>query len=350
MGLGAAAECSVNSRKSAAICMQRCEPPWGPCAARWRRRQECAACHRGVHNEPSDRSAGASVIINKRHQLARAQVGGSAVARCAPCHLQQLALPMRASACSPIAVVKPHCAPERRCRRCRRRPAPHPSTASPELHSRMAAPITGKTVVVVGGSRGIGAELVRQFAAKGNRVLAGCRCGAAGCQAAGLHLHGCRCHAAPPRSPSRVHCQCNVATLLRQPSTARSPPAFRCVCRKLAEAREVQGLENVSLTTIDVQSPQSVAAWAEEVAGLAPHVDVRAHAGLFIHAAQCWLRELAACTAARQEHFTHRSPGTMHQLSCSSGRPHPATPAAPLPLGCPLTPAAALPTGGRRCW
>ena len=40
----------------------------------------------------------------------------------------------------------------------------------------MAAPITGKTVVVVGGSRGIGAELVRQFAGKGNRVLAACRC------------------------------------------------------------------------------------------------------------------------------------------------------------------------------
>ena len=35
--------------------------------------------------------------------------------------------------------------------------------------------ITGKTVVVVGGSRGIGAEFVQQFVAKGNRVIAGCR-------------------------------------------------------------------------------------------------------------------------------------------------------------------------------
>lgn len=46
-------------------------------------------------------------------------------------------------------------------------------------------------------------------------------------------------------------------------------------CRKPAEAREVQGIDNVSLTTIDVQSPQSVAEWAEEVARLTPHVDVR---------------------------------------------------------------------------
>lgn len=35
--------------------------------------------------------------------------------------------------------------------------------------------ITQKTVVVVGGSRGIGAEFVRQFAQKGNRVIAACR-------------------------------------------------------------------------------------------------------------------------------------------------------------------------------
>jgi NAD(P)-dependent dehydrogenase (short-subunit alcohol dehydrogenase family) len=35
--------------------------------------------------------------------------------------------------------------------------------------------ITGKIVVVVGGSRGLGAEFVRQFLAKGNRVIAGCR-------------------------------------------------------------------------------------------------------------------------------------------------------------------------------
>lgn len=47
---------------------------------------------------------------------------------------------------------------------------------TPSSSSSMAAPITGKTVVVVGGSRGIGAEFVRQFAAKGNRVLAACRC------------------------------------------------------------------------------------------------------------------------------------------------------------------------------
>lgn len=47
---------------------------------------------------------------------------------------------------------------------------------TPSSSSSMAAPITGKTIVVVGGSRGIGAEFVRQFAAKGNRVLAACRC------------------------------------------------------------------------------------------------------------------------------------------------------------------------------
>jgi NAD(P)-dependent dehydrogenase (short-subunit alcohol dehydrogenase family) len=35
--------------------------------------------------------------------------------------------------------------------------------------------ITGKIVLVVGGSRGLGAEFVRQFLAKGNRVIAVCR-------------------------------------------------------------------------------------------------------------------------------------------------------------------------------
>ena len=83
----------------------------------------------------------------------------------------------------------------RRCRRCRRRrrrrradvhSSPSHRPLRTQQHRRqqissgssMAAPITGKTVVVVGGSRGIGAEFVRQFVGKGNRVLAACRWGA----------------------------------------------------------------------------------------------------------------------------------------------------------------------------
>jgi len=46
--------------------------------------------------------------------------------------------------------------------------------------------------------------------------------------------------------------------------------------RKPAEAREIQGLDNVALTTVDVQSPQSIETWAAEVASLTPHVDVSA--------------------------------------------------------------------------
>lgn len=67
-------------------------------------------------------------------------------------------------------------------------PHPHTGPSHAQQHRRqqissssgsgsMAAPITGKTVVVVGGSRGIGAEFVRQFVGKGNRVLAACRWG-----------------------------------------------------------------------------------------------------------------------------------------------------------------------------
>ncbi|EFN56763.1 hypothetical protein CHLNCDRAFT_144233 [Chlorella variabilis] len=86
--------------------------------------------------------------------------------------------------------------------------------------------ITQKTVVVVGGSRGIGAEFVRQFAQKGNRVIAACR----------------------------------------QPS----------------QANEVQGLENVTLTQLDVSSPQSVEQWAGEVQKLASHFDyVINNAGIY---------------------------------------------------------------------
>lgn len=33
-------------------------------------------------------------------------------------------------------------------------------------------------------------------------------------------------------------------------------------------------MDNVALTTVDVQSPQSIEAWAAEVASLTPHVDV----------------------------------------------------------------------------
>ncbi|PSC75715.1 NADH-dependent fumarate reductase [Micractinium conductrix] len=82
----------------------------------------------------------------------------------------------------------------------------------------MAAPIAGKTVVVVGGSRGIGAEFVRQFAAKGNRVIA----------------------------------------------TARTPAQA---------AKELEGTK-VELTQLDVTSPQSVEQWAAEVQKLAPHIDL----------------------------------------------------------------------------
>lgn len=82
----------------------------------------------------------------------------------------------------------------------------------------MAAPITGKIVVVVGGSRGIGAEFVRQFTAKGNRVIAGCR----------------------------------------QP----------------AQAKELQGMDNVEITQVDITSPQSVEQWAASVQQLTPHADV----------------------------------------------------------------------------
>lgn len=33
-------------------------------------------------------------------------------------------------------------------------------------------------------------------------------------------------------------------------------------------------MDNVALTTVDVQSPQSIESWAAEVASLTPHVDV----------------------------------------------------------------------------
>ncbi|KAI3427133.1 hypothetical protein D9Q98_007070 [Chlorella vulgaris] len=86
--------------------------------------------------------------------------------------------------------------------------------------------ITGKTVVVVGGSRGIGAEFVRQFAAKGNAVIAACR----------------------------------------QPS----------------QAKEVQGIDGVKLTTCDISSPQSVERWAAEVKEATSHVDyVINNAGIY---------------------------------------------------------------------
>ncbi|KAL4444040.1 hypothetical protein ABPG75_011777 [Micractinium tetrahymenae] len=81
----------------------------------------------------------------------------------------------------------------------------------------MPGAITGKTVVVVGGSRGIGAEFVRQFVAKGNRVIAGCR----------------------------------------QPS----------------QAKELAALEGVELAEVDITSEQSVEAFAASVQQLTPHAD-----------------------------------------------------------------------------
>lgn len=121
----------------------------------------------------------------------------------------------------------------------------------------MSVSLTGKTCVVVGGSRGIGAEFVRQLAAKGNRVIAGCRCAAGGMPWTGSAAHRAGVHAllAPP-----------------PPSAGRSAAVH--TCRQPSQAKEIAGVAGVQLTTVDVSSPQSVEAWAAEVQALAPHLDL----------------------------------------------------------------------------
>ena len=53
-------------------------------------------------------------------------------------------------------------------------------------------------------------------------------------------------------------------------------------CRQPSQANEVQGLENVTLTQLDVSSPQSVEQWAGEVQKLASHFDyVINNAGIY---------------------------------------------------------------------
>jgi NAD(P)-dependent dehydrogenase (short-subunit alcohol dehydrogenase family) len=49
------------------------------------------------------------------------------------------------------------------------------------------------------------------------------------------------------------------------------------ICRDPTQAKELQGLENVSLTQVDISNPQSVEQWAEAVQQLTPHIDVRPH-------------------------------------------------------------------------
>ena len=56
-------------------------------------------------------------------------------------------------------------------------------------------------------------------------------------------------------------------------------PAHPSICRQPSQAAELQGLENVSVTQVDISSPQSVEQWAAEVQQLTPHIDVRLHGG-----------------------------------------------------------------------
>ncbi|PRW55919.1 hypothetical protein C2E21_5144 [Chlorella sorokiniana] len=83
--------------------------------------------------------------------------------------------------------------------------------------------LANKTCVVTGGNRGIGLELVRQLLAKNNTVIA----------------------------------------------TARKPEAASDLQKLQASAGG-----RLSVTKLDVTSPQSIESWAAEVKALAPHVDL----------------------------------------------------------------------------
>ncbi|CAG9466601.1 unnamed protein product [Pedinophyceae sp. YPF-701] len=91
--------------------------------------------------------------------------------------------------------------------------------------------LANKKIVVTGANQGIGLEFVRQLVAKGNTVIA----------------------------------------------TARNPAAAKDL-RALADANAGQ----VHITTLDQSDPANIAAWAKEVAGVAPAVDlVLNNAGIY---------------------------------------------------------------------
>ncbi len=142
------------------------------------------------------------------------------------------------------------------------------------------------------GSRGIGAEFVRQFAAKGNRVIAGCRCAAASApgplstrrqlaprnneytgdrQWLNLVPLGKRCYDALSKMPIRH--------LLHAPKAPKAHPASLHTCRQPSQAKELAALEGVELAEVDITSEQSVEAFAASVQQLTPHADVRARRG-----------------------------------------------------------------------
>ena len=111
-------------------------------------------------------------------------------------------------------------------RRCRtNKTTHHRRHISPRAAYRVGAPISDCTAVVTGANRGIGLEFVTQLLEKGNRVVATCR----------------------------------------------NPDADDAGDLRALQAKSEGKLD---ITALDVADPASIAKWAEELSGLAGHVDV----------------------------------------------------------------------------